>query len=54
VNPLAGDTLLALTASEPAADAVILGSPTRYGNVPAQLKQFLDSLGGGGSGTAGR
>ncbi|GAA2949453.1 MULTISPECIES: NAD(P)H:quinone oxidoreductase [Streptomycetaceae] len=28
------------------ADAVILGSPTRYGNVAAQLKQFLDTLGG--------
>lgn len=28
------------------ADAVIFGSPTRYGNVAAQLKQFIDSLGG--------
>ncbi|MFD4032832.1 NAD(P)H:quinone oxidoreductase [Streptomyces sp. NPDC058637] len=28
------------------ADAVLLGSPTRYGNVAAQLKQFLDTLGG--------
>lgn len=28
------------------ADAVIFGSPTRYGNVSAQLKQFIDSLGG--------
>jgi NAD(P)H dehydrogenase (quinone) len=28
------------------ADAVVLGSPTRYGNISAQLKQFLDSLGG--------
>ncbi|MEU9357226.1 NAD(P)H:quinone oxidoreductase [Streptomyces sp. NPDC048301] len=28
------------------ADAVILGTPTRYGNVAAQLKQFLDTLGG--------
>ncbi|MEU1124168.1 NAD(P)H:quinone oxidoreductase [Streptomyces sp. NPDC005899] len=28
------------------ADAVIFGSPTRYGNVTAQLKQFLDTLGG--------
>lgn len=27
------------------ADGVIFGSPTRYGNVSAQLKQFLDSLG---------
>ncbi|MFC9607173.1 NAD(P)H:quinone oxidoreductase [Streptomyces niveus] len=28
------------------ADAVVFGSPTRYGNVSAQLKQFLDTLGG--------
>jgi NAD(P)H dehydrogenase (quinone) len=28
------------------ADAVIFGTPTRFGNVAAQLKQFLDSLGG--------
>jgi len=27
------------------ADAVIFGSPTRYGNVSSQLKQFIDSLG---------
>jgi NAD(P)H dehydrogenase (quinone) len=27
------------------ADAVLLGSPTRYGNVSSQLKQFLDTLG---------
>ena len=27
------------------ADAVIFGSPTRYGNVSAQLKFYLDSLG---------
>ncbi|GGK76221.1 NAD(P)H:quinone oxidoreductase [Streptomyces flaveus] len=27
------------------ADAVIMGSPTRFGNVSAQLKSFLDSLG---------
>ena len=27
------------------ADAVIFGTPTRYGNVSAQLKQFLDTLG---------
>ncbi|WP_392671433.1 NAD(P)H:quinone oxidoreductase [Streptomyces sp. LN785] len=27
------------------ADAVIFGSPTRFGNVAAQLKQFLDTLG---------
>lgn len=27
------------------ADAVIFGSPTRYGNVASQLKQFIDGLG---------
>src|SRR5690625_5259341 len=27
------------------ADAVIFGSPTRYGNVASQLKQFIDQLG---------
>ncbi|QBR91994.1 NAD(P)H:quinone oxidoreductase type IV [Nocardioides euryhalodurans] len=27
------------------ADAVIFGSPTRFGNVSSQLKQFLDALG---------
>jgi NAD(P)H dehydrogenase (quinone) len=27
------------------ADVVLLGTPTRYGNVAAQLKQFLDTLG---------
>ncbi|MDT0445776.1 NAD(P)H:quinone oxidoreductase [Streptomyces johnsoniae] len=28
------------------ADAVIFGTPTRFGNVSSQLKQFLDQLGG--------
>ncbi len=28
------------------ADGIIFGAPTRFGNVPAQLKNFLDSLGG--------
>ncbi|TDD12108.1 NAD(P)H:quinone oxidoreductase [Nonomuraea deserti] len=27
------------------ADGVLLGSPTRFGNVAAQLKQYLDTLG---------
>ena len=27
------------------ADVVLFGSPTRYGNVAAQLKQFLDTMG---------
>ncbi|MCM3760566.1 NAD(P)H:quinone oxidoreductase [Alkalihalobacillus oceani] len=28
------------------ADAIIFSAPTRFGNVPAQLKQFLDTTGG--------
>ncbi len=28
------------------ADAVLFGSPTRYGNISAQLKLFIDGLGG--------
>lgn len=28
------------------ADAVLFGSPTRFGNIAAQLKQFIDTLGG--------
>ncbi|MEV0186224.1 NAD(P)H:quinone oxidoreductase [Streptomyces sp. NPDC050625] len=28
------------------ADAVILGTPTRFGNISSQLKQFIDTLGG--------
>lgn len=27
------------------ADAALMGSPTRYGNIAAQLKQFIDTLG---------
>lgn len=27
------------------ADAVLMGSPTRFGNIASQLKQFLDTLG---------
>src|SRR5688500_15935180 len=27
------------------ADAVVFGSPTRFGNIASQLKQFLDTLG---------
>ena len=27
------------------ADVVLLGSPTRFGNIASQLKQYLDSLG---------
>jgi len=29
-----------------AADGIIFGSPTRFGNMTAQMKQFLDSTGG--------
>lgn len=28
------------------ADAVLFGSPTRFGNIASQLKQFIDQLGG--------
>ncbi|HEY0385576.1 MAG TPA: NAD(P)H:quinone oxidoreductase, partial [Pyrinomonadaceae bacterium] len=28
------------------ADAIILGTPTRFGNVSAELKAYIDSLGG--------
>jgi NAD(P)H dehydrogenase (quinone) len=28
------------------ADAIIFSVPTRFGNVPSQMKQFLDTLGG--------
>ena len=28
------------------ADGIIWGIPTRYGSMPAQMKQFLDSAGG--------
>ena len=28
------------------ADAVIFGTPTRFGNMSSQLKQFIDTLGG--------
>jgi NAD(P)H dehydrogenase (quinone) len=51
-NPAWRDHLDA-TADEPKAepddvvwaDAVLFGSPTRYGNIASQLKQFLDTLG---------
>lgn len=28
------------------ADAIIFSAPTRFGNLPSQMKQFLDTLGG--------
>ncbi|MFQ6144457.1 NAD(P)H:quinone oxidoreductase [Streptomyces seoulensis] len=40
------DTPLATPQDVEWADAVIFGTPTRFGNVSAQLKQFLDTLGG--------
>jgi NAD(P)H dehydrogenase (quinone) len=30
----------------PAYDAIIIGVPTRFGNMPAQMKNFLDQTGG--------
>jgi NAD(P)H dehydrogenase (quinone) len=30
----------------PAYDAIVLGVPTRFGNMPAQMKSFLDQTGG--------
>ncbi|MEV5177520.1 NAD(P)H:quinone oxidoreductase [Streptomyces flaveolus] len=36
----------ATTADIEWADAVIFGTPTRFGNVSSQLKQFIDTLGG--------
>ena len=40
-----GDDVEATAEDVTWADAVIFGTPTRYGNVAAQLKQFLDTLG---------
>jgi NAD(P)H dehydrogenase (quinone) len=39
------DTPLATAEDLVWADAVIMGSPTRFGNISSQLKQFLDTLG---------
>jgi NAD(P)H dehydrogenase (quinone) len=36
----------ATTADVEWADAIIFGSPTRFGNIASQLKQFIDTLGG--------
>ncbi|CAM5181677.1 NAD(P)H:quinone oxidoreductase [Bosea thiooxidans] len=30
----------------PSYDAIIIGAPTRFGNMPAQMKNFLDQTGG--------
>ena len=38
----------------PSYDAIIVGTPTRFGNMTAQMKNFLDQTGAPGpSGTAG-
>ncbi|WP_432175215.1 NAD(P)H:quinone oxidoreductase [Streptomyces sp. Tue6028] len=40
------DVLVATPEDIEWADAVLFGTPTRFGNVSAQLKQFIDTLGG--------
>lgn len=37
---------LATVAELPDYDAIIIGVPTRFGNMPAQMKNFLDQTGG--------
>jgi NAD(P)H dehydrogenase (quinone) len=37
---------IATVAELPDYDAIILGVPTRFGNMPAQMKNFLDQTGG--------
>lgn len=37
---------IATVAELPAYDAIILGTPTRFGNMAAQMKNFLDQCGG--------
>jgi NAD(P)H dehydrogenase (quinone) len=37
---------LASVAALPDYDAIIIGVPTRFGNMPAQMKNFLDQTGG--------
>lgn len=37
---------VATVAELPEYDAIILGVPTRFGNMPAQMKNFLDQTGG--------
>lgn len=37
---------IASVAELPEYDAIILGVPTRFGNMPAQMKNFLDQTGG--------
>ncbi len=40
------DAPIATVAELPEYDAIILGVPTRFGNMPAQMKNFLDQTGG--------
>ena len=40
------DAPIATVAELPDYDAIILGTPTRYGNMAAQMKNFLDQTGG--------
>ena len=37
---------VATVAELPDYDAIIIGAPTRFGNMPAQMKNFLDQTGG--------
>ena len=40
------DTPIATTAELPEYDAIIFGTPTRFGNMAAQMRNFLDQTGG--------
>ena len=42
----AQDAPVATVAELPGYDAIIVGTPTRYGNMAAQMKNFLDQTGG--------
>lgn len=42
----AQDAAIATVAELPDYDAIIVGTPTRYGNMAAQMKNFLDQTGG--------
>jgi NAD(P)H:quinone oxidoreductase type IV len=41
-----GDIAVATADDAAWADAIIFGSPTRFGNIASQLKQYIDTLGG--------
>lgn len=40
------DAAIATVAELPEYDAIVVGTPTRYGNMAAQMKNFLDQTGG--------